>query len=138
MENIESVRLRRLHGRLGEVAYQLTKVQFSRFSAPESWQPAVNAYRCAECIVICVDLAGVDRKQISLELQGKRLMIRGQRQPPEPEAAAHKPVQVLAMEIDYGPFQREILLPSEVQAERISAEQGNGLLWIYLPLRAQA
>jgi len=44
----------------------------------------------------------------------------------------------LAMEIDHGPFQREIILPVEVDPNRVIAEQRNGLLWIYLPLRPNA
>jgi HSP20 family protein len=137
MADIHSTHLKRLHGRLGEVVYQLTKVQFSRFDTPKSWQPAINAYRCTECLAICVDLAGVDRQRIDLQLEPKRLMIRGHRAPPEPEGADHKPVHVLLMEIDYGPFEREILLPSDIAPDHVTAEQRNGLLWIYLPFRPQ-
>src|SRR5688572_28784197 len=108
----ESIHLKRLHGRLGDVVYQLTKVQFSHVSSPEAWQPALNAYRCKECIAICLDLAGVDRKSIELRVESRRLLIRGHRQPPEPEGADNKAVQILVMEIDYGTFQREVLLPS--------------------------
>ncbi len=133
-----SVHLRRLHGRLGEVVYHLTRVQFSSLPARETWQPAVNAYRCSECLVICVDLAGVDRKRVDLQLEPRRLLVRGYRQAPEPENTEHKPVQVLVMEIDYGPFEREVRLPMDVDPERVTAEQRNGLLWIYLPIRAQA
>jgi HSP20 family protein len=130
----ESIHLKRLHGRLGDVAYQLTRIQFSHFSSPKRWQPALNAYRCSECIVICVDLAGVERKSIDLRVEPKRLLIRGHRQPPEPEASENKPLQILVMEIDYGAFEREVILPSDVDRARVNAEQNNGLLWIYLPL----
>ena len=138
MDDIHSRHLKRLHGQLGEVMYQLAKVQFSRFQSGRSWQPAINAYRCSECLVICVDLAGVDRQRIDLQLESKRLLIRGQRTPPEPEGAAQKPMQVLLMEIDYGQFEREVLLPTDVAPERVTAEQKNGLLWVYLPFRAHA
>ena len=138
MENIRSIRLKRLHGQLGEVAYQLTHVQFSRFYAPETWKPDVNAYRCAECVVICVDLAGVDRGQLDLQVEPRRLMIRGQRQAPEPPHPKHKAVQILVMEIDYGPFEREVLLPADVDPDRVTAEQRDGLVWIYLPFRSHA
>jgi HSP20 family protein len=138
MNDTRSIHLRRLHGRLGEVVYELTKVQFSRFNSPEAWRPAVNMYRCAECIVVCVDLAGVDRKRIAMEVGPTRLLVRGQRQPPEPEGAERKPVHILVMEIDYGPFEREVLLPSDVAPEQVTAEQRNGLLWIYLPFRSHA
>jgi len=132
----ESIHLKRLQGRLGDVAYQLTRIQFSQFSSAERWQPALNAYRCSECIVICVDLAGVDRKSIDVRVESRRLLIRGQRPPPEPVGNDHKPLQVLVMEIDYGRFEREVLLPSDVDRDRVNAEQDNGLLWIYLPLQS--
>jgi quinol-cytochrome oxidoreductase complex cytochrome b subunit len=35
---------------------------------------------------------------------------------------------------DYGPFEREVVLPLEVDPERVEAEQRSGLLWISLPL----
>jgi HSP20 family protein len=133
---MESIHLKRLQGRLGDVVYQMTRVQFSGLSAPSRWQPALNAYRCSECMVICLDLAGVDRNGIELRVEPRRLVIRGQRQPPEPEGAENKPLQVLVMEIDFGAFEREVLLPSDVDRERVNAEQKNGLLWIYLPLQA--
>jgi HSP20 family molecular chaperone IbpA len=45
-------------------------------------------------------------------------------------------VQLLAMEIDYGPFEREVLLPASVDIDNVHAEQRNGLLWISLPLKS--
>ena len=39
------------------------------------------------------------------------------------------------MEIDYGPFEREVVLPAEVEIDQARAEQRNGLLWISLPLK---
>ncbi|MHC1763428.1 MAG: Hsp20/alpha crystallin family protein [Verrucomicrobiia bacterium] len=138
MDDIQSIHLRRLHGRLGEVVYELSKVSFSQFSSPKVWQPAVNVYRCTEGIAICVDLAGVDRDRIEVQAEPRRLLIRGFRQPPEPEGADQTPVQVLVMEIDYGRFEREIVLPCDVEPDKVTAEQRNGLLWVYLPLRCQA
>jgi HSP20 family molecular chaperone IbpA len=39
------------------------------------------------------------------------------------------------MEIDYGPFIREVPLPTEVEIDKAHAEQRNGLLWISLPVK---
>jgi HSP20 family molecular chaperone IbpA len=39
------------------------------------------------------------------------------------------------MEIDYGRFERVLELPAEVDPNRVSAEQRDGLLWVDLPLR---
>jgi HSP20 family protein len=138
MEGIRSIRWKRLHGQLGEIVYEVTKVQFSQFNSAETWQPAINAYCCADCIAICVELAGVEDRSIDLQVEPRRVVIRGHRQPPEPEGAEQKPMRVLEMEIDYGPFEREIALPCDVDQSRVTAEQRNGVFWVYLPLRHEA
>ena len=68
-------------------------------------------------------------------VEPRRVVIRGTRELPEPPCGDGCAVQVLALEIDYGPFEREVRLPLEVDVEQSSAEQENGLLWIYLPLK---
>src|SRR5882762_1031031 len=109
MDPIRNIKLRWLHGALQDVTYELSRSHFSRF-APHAWEPAINAYRCEKCIRICVEL-------------------------PEPTEDEGCVLQWLAMEIDYGPFIREVLLPAEVEIEQAHAEQRNGLLWISLPLK---
>jgi HSP20 family molecular chaperone IbpA len=39
------------------------------------------------------------------------------------------------MEIDHGPFAREVELPQNVQQDKITAQYVNGMLWIELPKR---
>ncbi len=134
MDNISSIRLKRLQGRLGDVAYELTRVQFGQLASSPTWRPAINAYRCTEQITICVDLAGVDRQGLDLRVEGRRLVIAGRREAPEPSGNLLETLQVLAMEIDYGSFERQLELPADVDSQRVRAEQRNGLLWIYLPL----
>jgi len=138
MGDFTSIRLKTLHGRLGELAYELTKVQFSYLVSPEAWRPAINAYRCSSHISICVDLAGVDREALEVKIEHRRLSIRGSRRAPEPSGTESQTLQVLAMEIDYGPFLREVELPTEVDIRGVTAEQRNGLLWISLPLRPES
>ena len=133
-KNPRAIRLQRLQGQLGDVAYELTKVHFAAFHPPTHWKPAVNAYKCEHAIRICVDLAGVNRSEIHLEIAPGMLTIRGRRELPEPQDENH-PMQVLAMEIDHGNFERQIKLPSTVDRAHVKAEQQNGLLWVYLPLR---
>src|SRR5215470_7680594 len=134
MDPIKNMKLRWLQGALHDVTYELSRSQFSRF-APQAWAPAVNAYRCQECIRICVDLAGVERSLIDLTVEPRRVVIRGTRELPEPSDDEGCALQLLAMEIDYGPFIREVPLPAEVEIEQAHAEQRNGLLWISLPLK---
>ena len=145
MSEIGDVYLQHLQGRLGDLVYQLTKVQFTQFGAPRTWSPALNVYRCDQCIVVCADLEAFEIKvrnhkqeAVEVRISSRRLVIRGERAAPEPTEDARKPVQVLAMEIDYGFFERELMLPVDVEPRKAALEQQNGLIWIHLPLRAHA
>lgn len=132
------IRLNQLHGRLGDLVYQFAKVQFTQSSAPDTWRPAINAYRCPRGFAICVDLAGVPRESIHLEVDQRNLRIEGRREIPEPKGKDEEPVQIIAMEIDAGRFARDLALPAEVEQEAIRAEYQEGYLWIYLPFRSEA
>lgn len=89
-------------------------------------------------MAVCVELAGVDKSAIHLQVEPKRLLIRGRRETPAPGDHAGAAMQVLDMEIDCGPFEREVLFPVEVETGRVTAEQKNGLLWVHLPVRLPA
>jgi HSP20 family protein len=135
MDKPSTIHWRALKGQLGRVAYEYTRVQVQWFNAATPWAPPINCYRCAQGFAVCVELAGVDRSRISIEAQNRALVIRGHRQAPVPDETRGQATQVLALEIDYGDFERQVLLPAEVDPERVEAEQRDGLLWIYLPLR---
>lgn len=117
---------------------QRIRMQLSRVHPSEGWSPDINAYLCSGKIMVCVDLAGVEAATLDLRIEPRRLQLRGQREPPEPTGAEEKPLQTLAMEIDYGPFEREVTFPLEVETGGITVEHRNGLLWIQLPLRSEA
>ena len=119
---------------LDQTVEQMIHRHFSHFSATEKWTPAVNAYRLADRIEVCVDLAGVDGESIDIQALPHELVLRGVRQPPEPNHKAGEPIQILCMEIDHGPFERVVRLPARVDVDRVSATTECGLLWIRLPL----
>ena len=129
MDTIRHIQLRWLQGTLGDLSVR--SIQLWR-ATPHTWQPAINAFRCKKAVSICIDLAGIDQSRIDLQVEPRRITVRGSREAPEPTDQA---VQMLALEIDYGPFEREFELPAEVETEEARAEQENGLLWIHLPLK---
>ena len=129
MDTIRHIQLRWLQGTLGDVTVR--SIQLWR-ATPHTWRPTINAFRCEAAVSICVDLAGIDKSLIDLQVKPRRVTVRGTRDAPEPIDQA---VQMLALEIDYGPFERQVELPAEVNVEQARAEQENGLLWIYLPLK---
>jgi len=124
--------------RLRALAGELTRLQAAPFRPRPCWTPAVNVYRCADRLVICADLAGVKARDLTIEAEPGRVRIRGHRNPPEPQGRRRQPMQVLAMEIDYGRFERESLLPDDFDPSRVTAEQRDGWLWIQIPLKSAA
>src|SRR3954454_1668860 len=115
-------------GRLGVLSFQTTTIHFS--DVTHRWQPPINAFVCEKGVRICVDLAGVDKAGIDLTVEPRRVVVRGSREAPEP--TTDHAVRLLALEIDYGPFEREVNLPIVIDVDETHAEQENGLLWISL------
>ena len=129
-----NVRLTRMISRAGDVAFELSKLHFSDFYPTAGWRPDVNAFRYDDRFEICVDLAGVEKEQIVVDVLADRVRISGDRTQPSPDCEDCR--QVLALEIESGHFAREIALPAEIDPESVKARQENGLLWIELPLVA--
>lgn len=117
---------------------QMQKGYFN-FCPSETWTPSVNLYETEEGYQICVDLAGVDKEKIDVEIAGQRLKLRGNRSVPvHSEAAEGKEgdgsrPRVHLMEIDHGAFCREVDLPVDVRSDQIRATYRNGLLWVEIP-----
>jgi HSP20 family molecular chaperone IbpA len=137
MSDIFQSHLEHLERQLRTLAGEFTRVQTVRFSAAPCWSPAINVYRCPDRFIICLDLAGVERQHLSVQAEPRRVRISGHRSPPEPRLNSPQPVQVLAMEIDYGHFEREVRLPETIDAACANAEQRDGWLWIHLPLEVR-
>jgi len=121
MPEASGIHWQRVSGRLGDIAYHMTRVRFAS-GAFAKWQPAVNAYRCEEGFAVCVDLAGMDKESIDVKVEQRRLRIRGHRESPEPKGEKHRPVQVLMMEIDSGNFERELTFSVDIDGSQTTAE----------------
>jgi len=121
---------------MGKLMEQLRR-GYSGFNPSEAWTPAVNVYERDAAYVVCVDLAGIDRERLDIEVEKGRLCLRGYRDAPSVPGTtgAGERHLVHLMEIDHGPFYREIELPRDVDKDNISATYHNGLLWMELPKR---
>jgi HSP20 family protein len=98
------------------------------------WLPSVDVHQDAEKITVLAELPGFRREDINVSIQGDTLTISGERRS-EPEAPSGQAYQT---ERFYGRFEREVLLPEEVDGDRTSATYKDGVLCIYLPKTAQS
>ena len=98
------------------------------------WSPAVDIYETEGEIVVQAELPGMDRKDISLNLENNVLTIRGDRQfkKETKEDNYHR------IERSYGGFSRSFSIPTSVDEDRIRADYKDGVLRIALPKKEQA
>jgi len=133
MSKKKNITLKRMIGQAGDVAYELRSMNFSEFCPLGSWQPALNAYRYDDRFELALDLAGIEKKDIDVLVESRRIVIKGKRPAPAPVDQEH--AQLLSLEIENGPFCRQMTLPREVDVEKASARTENGLLWVVLPFK---
>lgn len=98
------------------------------------WTPAVDVYETASAYVILVELAGVDRERLEVTLVGDRLTFSGERL--EPRAAESKQ-RLHQMEIEYGRFERAVVLPEAPEPDSVQAHYENGFLRIQVSRRPE-
>lgn len=123
---------------ISQMMNKLWQWHTGEFCPVDTWSPAINSYRLERRIVICVDLAGIDRKHVEVRVEPGQLTIRGVRHPPEPRFSPGELLRIDSMEIDHGRFCRMLRLPDQVDLLRVESEYVDGLLWIRLPLREPA
>ena len=93
-------------------------------------EPPVDIYHTDKEVVVLMEIAGIPEEEIELEVEGRSMVVRGQRKP-----LGGRPNRVYSqMEITHGAFQRDLLLPSEVNAEAAKAVYKDGILEITLPV----
>ncbi|MFG0249515.1 MAG: Hsp20/alpha crystallin family protein [Phycisphaeraceae bacterium JB051] len=107
------------------------------FQPNDSWAPTVNVYQMSRRVEVCIDISGMDVSKIDLQIQSQTLLIRGVRQAPDPRRTTDETCKILCMEIDHGPFCKEVPLPDPIDTYRIMTRYTDGYLWVTLPLRSQ-
>ncbi len=118
-----------LHRRMEQMMQQLLH---SADPAAHGWVPRADIYETADGLVLSLEIPGVERGDIEIEVQGVYLKVSGVRQ--EPTASGC--MRWHQMEIVYGPFERVVALPQEVDPERIRATYREGFLRIEIPREA--
>ncbi len=94
-----------------------------------SWQPLTDIYETEDSFVVKMELAGVKKEEVTIELKGGTLRVRGMRR----ERPAEKIKAYHQMEVNYGRFERVILLRTAISREEIAAYFEDGFLQITIP-----
>jgi len=91
------------------------------------WNPPTDVYETENAVVVRVEIAGMQDEDFSVELDGRRLIIRGQRPDISERRAFHQ------MEIYFGEFNIEMLIPIPIETSQVEAVYSNGFLRVIMP-----
>ena len=96
---------------------------------PGKWMPPVEILQRGDQLVICVDLPGIRRESVDVEVQRDRVIVEGVRKEvSEPTDAPG----FRRSERSYGPFHRTVPLPDGVDPDSAQAAMHDGVLEITL------
>jgi HSP20 family protein len=110
--------------------------QVSRLSGRRrGFRPQVDSFRTGDpaTFTVVVELAGVDPDQVNVTAAEGALVISGERRRDPCEGRVFQQI-----EIEYGPFERIVRLPDDVDLTDAEARFERGLLTITIPIAAKA
>lgn len=107
----------------------------SLWQEANAFVPKCNVKEAKDEYIIEVEVPGVDTEDISIELEGTRMTIAGERKSETKSTDSDNKVHV--KEQSYGAFFRAFSLPDNVSTDKIKAESQNGVLFIHIPKSEQ-
>jgi HSP20 family protein len=93
----------------------------------KGWTPPVDISEGPDAVMIHMDVPGIDADNIDISLAGNVLSVRGERNREQGKESYHR------TERWYGPFQRSVEIPTNVDAGNIKANYKRGVLTLNLP-----
>jgi HSP20 family protein len=123
---------------LGKISEELSR-QRPRHTNQNSWEPRIDLIEEEGRIVLKADLAGVrgDDIEVTYAREKNAVLIRGSRM--EDADSEQNRVGVFLLEILYGPFEREVILPPiELDTNEMRAIFRHGLLIVLIPKATSA
>jgi len=91
------------------------------------WRPPTDIYETDTCIVVRVEIAGMQEGDFTISLDSRRLVISGVRRDPVTKVGYQQ------MEILYGQFETDAHIPRPIDERQIEATYQEGFLSVALP-----
>ena len=104
------------------------KEKWANFNQTSIGQLAIDIYQTANDLVIQSAIAGVTPESLDVTIEKDIITITGVREKPLEETGDY-----FTQECYWGPFAREVILPTEVDPNRVAAEMKSGILTIRIP-----
>src|SRR5574341_779026 len=105
--------------------------QFLIVKHSHAWRPPTDVMEDQNQIIVLVEVAGMQGADFHVSLSNQRLTISGVRAAREPAHSAYN-----QLEIRYGDFRTDVILPWPVEEGKINARYEDGFLRVELPRAA--
>src|ERR1051326_9370869 len=104
--------------------------QVPRFSGLRAgFRPHVDGFRTKDALTVLVELPGIDPDKVDIFVADGTLYLAGNRVRPRSEGQVYQ-----QMELDYGPFRRQVALGADVDVTQGRATYEKGILTVLLTL----
>jgi len=113
---------------------QAIEVETTESAAEEEGQLTLDIYQTPDDVVVISTIAGVKGADIEVTLNNDLLTIRGSRVNP----AEAKQEDYFYQENYWGKFSRSVILPVDVDGDKVRAELKDGVLKVLLPKATRA
>jgi HSP20 family protein len=113
-------------GRFAEDIFRSVNPLFSL--SEKILKPQIDVYETKTEIYVFAEIAGIEENDFDIEISGRAIKISGRRR-----HVHHTQKGTYKMaEIQYGPFERTLLLPSAIDKENATASYINGIIYVRL------
>jgi HSP20 family protein len=98
------------------------------------WSPTIDVFEKDNRLITKVDLPGLKKEDVKVEVTDSQLVISGERK----REIEEKKDNVYRSEREYGSFYRSVPLPEGVKVEDVKATFSNGVLEVSMPVPPRA
>lgn len=133
VKRTEMGNLRRLPPRMSNLFQQLMGESEPFMNEGTLW-PAIDIADREDAVVIKAEAPGCKSEDIEVSIYGNTMTISGVKK----EHAEEEKENYYHVESRYGSFRRDLILPAEVDADKVSAQYKDGILTVTMPKAEKA
>ena len=116
-----------LYSRMGQL-FQSGFGDIPIHAGPAGWAPLTDVTETDDAYMVELELPGVKRDQINVELSDRQLVVSGEVKEEDKEGGVRR-----RRSRRYGRFEYRTLLPGEADADKVTASLSDGVLTVTVP-----
>ena len=114
-------------------SFRFPAFEGAKLAETASWTPGIDVFAKDQRLVTKIDLPGMKKEDVKVEVVDGQLTISGERK----REAEEKKKDFYRCEREYGSFYRSVPLPDGVKLEDVKATFADGVLEVSVPLPAR-